>query len=72
MRTLGEWYLSESGGDVVRYHQGLKAGHRIGQAFFNALSSADKERVRGTIWDTFYSNRLDPDVIEHLVMTCDD
>lgn len=51
--TLAEWYLAESGGDVVTYHQGLSKGHRIGQAFFNALSRVDQERVRTKRADPF-------------------
>lgn len=52
---LLEWYISESGGDLVRYHQDLLAGHRVGQAFFNALSREDQERLRATSHDPFYS-----------------
>ncbi len=53
--TLAEDYLSAYG-DLVTYHQGLRHGHRIGQAFFNALGMADRERLVGTSHDPFYAD----------------
>lgn len=54
--TLGEWYLSNADGDLLTYHQGLRHGHRIGQAFFNALSDSDQARIVSTLHDPFYGN----------------
>jgi hypothetical protein len=54
--TLGEDYLAQFGpiNHVRRYHANLKAGQRIGQAFFNVLPEDAAERLRGTLADPFY------------------
>lgn len=52
--ALAEWYLAESGGDLVTYYIGLRMGHRGGQAFFNALTDDDKDLVTGIQCDPFY------------------
>jgi hypothetical protein len=51
---LARWYLQESGGDVTVFEQQLADGLRHGQAFFNALTAEDQEKLRGSIWDPFY------------------
>ena len=54
---LIDWYLLESGGLrwAFRGHAEMGFRHqRVGQAFFNCLSIADQDRIRGTVWDTFY------------------
>lgn len=56
MPTMAEWYLKECGGSVDLYQHGLKENQRAGQAFFNALSDADKELIRGTEHDPYNSN----------------
>ncbi len=68
MTTLGEDYLSAYG-DLVTYHQGLRHGHRIGQAFFNSLGMADRERLVGTGHDPFYrdDNASVEVAIDHLL-----
>lgn len=55
-KTLGELYLEAYDGSVQRYHEGLAAGHRIGQAFFNALSERDQLVLTGSDHDPYYSN----------------
>ena len=55
-QSLAELYLSGRGGSTLDYTRYLEQGQRIGQAFFNALSGEDQERVRGTIHDPFYHN----------------
>lgn len=54
MSTLAEDYLKGKNGSIEIFHEGLKEGQRLGQAFFNALSKKDQERVRGTLKDPFY------------------
>lgn len=51
--TLGEQYLIDRGGSIQSYHRYLEQGHRLGQAFFNALSRKDQDRLRGHILDPF-------------------
>lgn len=65
MPTLTELYLQDNGGDVAKYHHGLNSGWRIGQAFFNALSSADQGRLVGTSNDPFYS--ISPAKVEETI-----
>lgn len=55
-RTLAEDYLADCDGDLVTFYQGLRHGYRIGQAFFNALSADDKNKIAGTYFDTFYKD----------------
>jgi hypothetical protein len=57
MATLGEWYLKETRGQegIDDYHYMLRT-QRIGQAFYNALSSTDKTRINGTTVDPFYTD----------------
>lgn len=51
--TLAEDYLSARDGSVSDYHHGLDQGHRIGQAFFNALNLRDSRKLQGTVYDPF-------------------
>ena len=53
--TLAEDYLNGNGGSVEEYHKYLAGGQRIGQAFYNALSTKDQERLGGSLADPFYS-----------------
>lgn len=55
--TIAEWYLANSNGDLVRYHQDLRKGYRLGQAFFNALSTEDQAYIRGSLFDPFYRTK---------------
>ena len=51
-------YITEHG--FLGYFLDYRAkGMRLGQAFFNALSNKDKERLRATIADPFYSDSVD-------------
>lgn len=54
MSTLAEDYLNSRGGSPTTFQNCLTEGQRIGQAFFNALSEKDQERLRGTTRDPFY------------------
>ena len=55
MSTLVEDYLVSRDGSVSDYHRGLDQGHRIGQAFFNALNLRDARRLQGTAFDPFHA-----------------
>lgn len=57
--TLAEWYIKESGGSIRDYHENLRLGQRLGQALFNALTVEDRERLRGSSADPFYTNSAD-------------
>lgn len=57
--TLVEEYLELQGGSPEQYRLNLTHGQRLGQAFFNALSSIDQGRLVGTTHDPFYSNDQD-------------
>lgn len=57
--TLAVWYLEESGGNRAEYLVNLGVGQRIGQAFFNALSGNDQEKLRGTAYDPFYGGQVE-------------
>jgi len=51
------WYLKESeGASLSRFNLCFAQGQRYGQAFFNALSSEDQQKLRGTLFDTFYKD----------------
>lgn len=53
-------YLQEFGGDAGKFEKALNlGGQRVGQAFFNALSTKDQELLRGTIRDPFYKDSID-------------
>lgn len=56
MTSLVEEYLELQGGSPEKYRLNLEQGQRLGQAFFNALSSVDQGRLVGTMRDPFYSN----------------
>lgn len=62
MTTLAEDYLVWSGGSVSEYHFNLTMDQRLGQAFFNALSGADQEKLRYTTYDPF--NKFSSSAIE--------
>lgn len=53
MATQAEIYLGMRGGDIRKYHQNQIRGQRIGQAFYNALSEQDRDRLFGTMFDPF-------------------
>lgn len=53
---LAEDYLAGRGGSVYEFHYNMSEGQRMGQAFFNALSGTDQERLRGQINDPFYND----------------
>lgn len=55
MLTLAEDYLKGRGGSVTEFQANLAAGQRLGQAFFNAASKKDQQRMRGTLNDPFYT-----------------
>lgn len=69
MASIVELYLEERGGSPYEYNRNLEDGQRLGQAFFNALSGVDQERLRGTIRDPFYklSERKLEEAIEWLL-----
>lgn len=73
MATVIEHYLEERGGSVERYHRFLTGGQRIPQAFFNALSENDQQRLRGGDKDPFFKDGSDPvyEAIEWLLDTED-
>ena len=50
------WYLGERGVKslFLAFIDGLQV--RYGQAFFNVLPTEDRELLRGSIWDPFYSD----------------
>lgn len=60
------WYLFESGGDVEYFHRNRKALQRVGQAFANALTDADREKLRGQVFDPFYDDENLPAALEAL------
>lgn len=64
-KTLGELYLEAYDGNVQRYHEGLAAGHRLGQSFYNALSEHDQNTLNGTDYDPYYST--DGKVVEKTI-----
>lgn len=45
----------------AKFRENIAKGHRMGQAFMNALPVADYQRLAGTDVDPFYSE--DPDCI---------
>lgn len=47
-------YLDEMGGSRVALINALADEQRPGQAFFNALSERDRERIRGSVVDPFH------------------
>lgn len=47
------WYLMEVNA-LQNFNDYYKSGQRYGQAFFNALPVEDQNKLRGTLWDTFY------------------
>lgn len=57
--TLVEDYLELQGGSPEDYRRFLTQGQRLGQAFFNALSSVDQGRLVGTMHDPFYTTDQD-------------
>lgn len=67
MNQSAEWYLREHGGNVGRFWQAIDAGQRVGQAFFNALSKQDQEKVQKTEHDPFYQPGRIPDTINFLL-----
>lgn len=56
MTSLAADYLKDRDGDVGAFEYGLIKGLRKGQAFFNALSPKDRDTLRGSLKDPFYSN----------------
>lgn len=54
--SLGELYLKDRGGDVGLYNRNLADGQRLGQAWFNALSMTDRQRLAGTSKDPFHKD----------------
>lgn len=73
MATIAHDYLSARGGSPSEFDYNKKEGQRLGQAFFNALSGTDQERVRGTLHDPFYkhSEEMILSTIEFLLETED-
>lgn len=57
MYSMAELYLMDRGGSIVTYHQCLSAGHRLGQAFLNALCDIDQARLCGSLYDPFYAEK---------------
>lgn len=62
--TLVTWYLMESWGQwghvaTNSYRERLRAGQRIGQAFFNSLKNEDQMKLIGTTRDPFYGGQAD-------------
>lgn len=55
---LIEFYLAETTGTPLIFRANYKDGQRLGQAFFNSLSREDQYRIRGTVYDCFYSDRF--------------
>ena len=43
---IAEWYLTESDGDVNRYHASWAMGSPFAKAFYAALSKEDREALR--------------------------
>lgn len=54
-QTVAEDYL-DAYGKPAEFRANLAMGQRIGQAFFNALSSMDQEYLRGGMTDPFFEN----------------
>lgn len=52
--TIAGWYIKESGGDITGFSNSVRRGDTFGQAFFNALTSEDQEKLRGTVHDPFH------------------
>lgn len=70
VESLIKAYLQEFGGNYYGYRQWTEYGHqRPGQAFFNALSHQDQSRLRGSIRDPFYMDKISEveNVIEWLI-----
>ena len=65
--TLAELYLQDRGGSLTHFYHQLTKGYRPGQAFFNALSEKDKERLRGTTYDPFYETANFAVVLERTI-----
>jgi hypothetical protein len=57
--TLAEDYLAGRDGDVTHFYKMLAKGQRLGQAFYNALSDKDRERLNGTMHDCYNATRQD-------------
>jgi hypothetical protein len=55
--TLAEDYLKERDGNVRVFYDAMTDGQRLGQAFMNALSKKDYQRLTGTIFDCFYKTK---------------
>lgn len=49
--SLAEDYLAGRDGDVKYFLRGLRAGQRLGQAFYNALSDEDQDRITIDKWE---------------------
>lgn len=72
--SLIKAYLTEFGGDFHlftklfegRFQLGTHIHQRLGQAFFNSLSSSDQARLRGSYYDPFYRDRLEE--VEECIM----
>lgn len=70
MNKIGDWaeafdfgcdYLKENGGSQTEFLLACQDKERLGQAFFNALSDTDQEKIRGLGLDPFY--RTEPQAI---------
>jgi hypothetical protein len=53
--TLAEDYLMGRDGYPGKMVVYLEEGQRLGQAFFNALSEEDQERIRSTPYDPYHT-----------------
>lgn len=60
--NLAEDYLEGRGGSPGLFRSNVLGHQRLGQAFYNALSEKDRNRLIGTIHDPFY--KLSPAAID--------
>ena len=64
--TSPEAFLAQWEHSVQRYRQCLHDGHRIGQAFFNALPGEVAVYLVGTLSDPFYRDDIVPQAMHFL------
>ena len=55
MSSIAAW-LEDHDGDPEQFVRWRSQGHRLGQAFFNALHERDQRRIQATPVDPFYSD----------------
>lgn len=64
MPTFAESYLKGHGGSPMKYRKELRNGKLLLEAFFEACSEEDKEKLRGTRFDPSTKRPFGPQLIQ--------